>query len=188
MRKPAAILGLGRRGPDQANHHEGRRLKTGCLVAVGENNGGARRQSADILEIAEFADLERHQPKLLLDRNLLADRRRRKHLPDGLVGIDFGGILGHLDGDIAGKSAAGQDHRVTPHIVRAILGVFGGVVGKPGRGLDALRLYAPGARRIGLEGGRDFAIGVGREFCHQYLDALVLGFEADESLGAGEAH
>ena len=36
------------------------------------------RQRADILEIAEVADLERHQRELLLDRNFLADRRPRQ--------------------------------------------------------------------------------------------------------------
>ena len=64
--------------------------------------------------------------------------------------------------------------------VGAILGVFGGVVGKSGRRLDALGLDAAGARRIGLEGIHDFAIGLGRKLRHQHLDALILGFESDE--------
>src|SRR5258707_1079877 len=125
-------------------------LADGDEITVGENDRSARRQRADILEIAEFADLERHQSKLLLDRNLLADHRRGKHLPHRIVGIDFGGILGDLHGDVAGERAARQNHRIAPHRGRAILGVLGGVVGKAGRCLDAFRLDAAAACRIGL--------------------------------------
>ena len=41
-------------------------------------------------------------------------------------------------------------------------------------------LMPPAAGGIGLEGVRDFAIGLGRQLRHQHLDALVLGLEADE--------
>src|SRR5712671_4317667 len=180
LSEPAAILRQSRRRSDQPDHHEGGRLETGYFITVGENDRSARRQRADIFEIAEFADLERHQSKLLLVRNLLADHRRGKHLPHRIVGIDFGGILGNLHGDVAGERAARQNHRVAPHRGRAILGVLGGVVGKAGRCLDAFRLDAAAACRVGLEGIHDFAIGLGRQLGYQDLDALVLGFESDE--------
>ena len=48
-------------------------------------------------------------------------------------------------------------------------------------------LTPPAAGRIGLEGVHDLAVGVGRKLRHQHLDALILGLESDEGLGAGEA-
>ena len=75
-----------------------------ALVLLGVWLSGCADMS-DTVGLA-FADPERHQSKLLLDRNLLADHRRGKHLPHGVVGIDFGGILGNLHGDIARERAA----------------------------------------------------------------------------------
>src|SRR6202035_1839385 len=49
----------------------------------------AGRERADILEIGQFRDLERQQPELLVDRNLLADHGRGEHLPHGVVSIDL---------------------------------------------------------------------------------------------------
>ena len=185
--KPVAIVRLRRRRSDEADQHEGRGLEAGGLVAVGENDGRSRRQRADILELGEFADLERHQRKLLVDRHFLANRRRGEHLPDRVVGVDLAGVLGDLHRDIAGERAARQDHRIAPHVGGAILGVFGRVIGDARGGLDALGLDAVAAGGIGLEGVHDLAIGVGRKLRHQHLDALVLGFESDEGFGADEA-
>ena len=139
------------------------------------------------LKLGELADLERHQPELLLDRNLVADHGGGEHLAHGVVGVDLGGVLGHLHGDVAGEGGARQDHRIAPHVGGAILGAFDGVVGEPCRGLDALRLDAAGAAGIGLEGIDDLAIGLGGQVGDQDLDALILGLEAGEGLGLVEA-
>src|SRR4029079_6883654 len=71
--KTPAVVGRCRGRPDEADDHEGRSFEAGLFVAVSENERGTRRERADILEIAQFAELERHQAKLLLDRNLVAD-------------------------------------------------------------------------------------------------------------------
>ena len=176
----SAVVGLRGRGSDQADDHEGRGFEAALFVAIGQDQGGARRQRADRLEIAELGHLERHQPELLVDRNLVADHGGCEHLADGVVGVDPGGVLRHLHGDVAGEGRTRHDHRVAPDIGGAVLGVFGGVVGQPRRRLDALRLDAAGAAGIGLEGIGDLAIGLGGQVRHQHLDALILGLEADE--------
>src|SRR6202043_811465 len=101
------VVRLGWRSADDADYHEGGGLEAGRLVAVGEDHGGTGRKCSDILETAEVGKLERHQPELLRDRDFLADLGRGKHLANGLVGVDLGGVLRDLHGDIAGEAATG---------------------------------------------------------------------------------
>src|SRR5438045_8709092 len=56
----ASIVGLRRRGSDDTNYHKGCRLKSRRFIAVGENDGAASRQGANVFEIAKVADFERH--------------------------------------------------------------------------------------------------------------------------------
>ncbi len=130
LRETVAIVRLVRRAGKEADHHEGRGLEAGRFVAVGEKDGGPGAQSADILEIAEFGNLERQLAELLGDRDFLADGGGRKHLPHRVIGIDLARVLGNLHGDIAGEGWAGQDHRIAPHIGVAVLAVLRGIVGE----------------------------------------------------------
>src|SRR6516165_8308405 len=106
---------------------------------------------------------------------------------DGVIRIDFCRIFGNLHRYIAGESAARQDHGIPPHARSAILGVLGGVVGKPGRGLDTLGLDSAGACRISREGALDLAIGIRGKLGDQDLDALIFGLESGEGFGGDEA-
>ena len=105
-----AVFGLRRRVSDQADDHEGRPLKSGRFIPVGEDDRAAARQRPDVLETGEVGDLEGQLRELLVDRNLLANNSRCEHLAYRLVRVDLAGVLGNLYGDIAGECFGRHDH------------------------------------------------------------------------------
>ena len=161
-------------------------LEAGRLVAVGDDDGGARRKRSHVLELGEVAHLERQQSELFVDRNLLAHDGGGKHLAHGIVGINLPGVFRHLHGDIAGEAHARQDHRIAPHIGGAGLGVFDRVVAEARAGLEAFGFDAADAARVGLEGVDDLVVGVRRQVGDDDLDALIFRLESDEGFGADQ--
>ena len=130
-----------------------------ALLAVGQQQRAGRRQRTNMLKIAEIADLERHQGELFVDRNFLADHGGRKHLANRIVAVDLGGVLRAPGRRHSRRRCRPTGSSSSGAHAGGVLGVLSRVIGCPAAGLEALRLDAGRAGRIGLERVRDLAIG-----------------------------
>ena len=112
---------------------KGAASKPAGLVAVGENEGGAGASVRTFLKALSSLTLNGISPSCSSTGTSLRITAEANICLIGVVGVDLGGVLRNLHGDIAGEGAARQDHRIAPHRGGAILGVFRGVVGKADR-------------------------------------------------------